>query len=57
LNKEKQKKPNIFKSGEAIADFYEWCSEKDRKFYCFHGEHRRAAMAFLHSVSLFILYI
>jgi hypothetical protein len=57
LNKEKQKNPNIFKSGEAIADFYQWCNEKDRKFYCFHGEHRRAAMAFLHSVSLFILYI
>jgi len=30
---------------------------KDKKYYTFHGEHRRAALSYLHEVSFFIDYL
>ena len=30
--------------------FLDWCKKQGKKFYSFHGEHRRAAVEYLHGV-------
>jgi len=47
MNKKKSSDPSAV---DIDSIFLEWCKAQGRKFYCFHGEHRRAAVEYLHSV-------
>ena len=38
-------------------DFLKWCKAQGKKFYCFHGEHRRASVEYLHKVNIFVFYL
>jgi hypothetical protein len=41
---------NYVATKDEIDDFSSWCS--DKKFYCFHGDHRREAIRRLHEVCI-----
>ena len=56
-NKSRTDNPKAFNHNQTLIQFVDWCTSLpagERKFYCFHGEHRRAAYDFLHNVFIFL---
>jgi len=54
MNKKKNNDPT---NQISEPDFLKWCKARGKKFYCFHGEHRRASLEYLHSVNIFVFYL